>query len=151
MGLGPDGGHALVADDVAGDLVVSSRLTIPADELSWRFSRSAGPGGQSVNTTDSRVELRWDARASRALDETRLARLLRRHPDGVVVVTASEQRSQWQNRRSARQRMAETVRRAVAAPPPSRRPTRPSRAAVERRLESKRRRSVLKQWRREPS
>jgi ribosome-associated protein len=151
MGLGPDGGHALVADDVAGDLVVSSRLTIPADELNWRFSRSAGPGGQSVNTTDSRVELRWDARASRALDETRLARLLRRHPDGVVVVTASEQRSQWQNRRSARQRMAETVRRAVAAPPPSRRPTRPSRAAVERRLESKRRRSVLKQWRREPS
>jgi ribosome-associated protein len=140
-----------VAQDVAGDLVVSSRLTIPADELVWRFSRSSGPGGQSVNTTDSRVWLAWDARASRAIDDVRLARLLGRHPDGVITVTASEQRSQWQNRRAARDRLADVVRRAVAAPPPSRRPTRPTRAAVERRLESKRRRSAVKQQRRDPS
>jgi ribosome-associated protein len=94
--------------------------------------------------------LGWDARASRVLDRVALERLLRRHPDGVVTVSAAEQRSQWQNRRTARTRLAEAVRRAVAAPPPSRRPTRPSRAAVERRLESKRRRSRLKQQRREP-
>jgi ribosome-associated protein len=81
----------------------------------------------------------------------RLARLLGRHPDGVIVVTATEQRSQWQNRRAARDRLADLVRRAVAAPPPSRRPTRPTRAAVERRLESKRRRSAVKQQRRDPS
>lgn len=139
-----------MAEDVADDLVVSHRLTIPADELRWRFSRGSGPGGQSVNTTDSRVELTWDARASRSLDPVGLERLLRRYPDGVVTVRATEQRSQWQNRRTARSRLAEAVRRAVATPPPARRPTRPSRAAVERRLANKRRRSQLKAQRREP-
>jgi ribosome-associated protein len=141
----------VVVDDVSGDLVVDHRLTIPAAELRWRFSRSSGPGGQSVNTTDSRVELWWDAGASRVLGERDRQRLLRRHPDGLVTVTAAEQRSQWQNRRTARGRLAEAVRRATASPPPRRRPTRPSRASVERRLTAKRHRGEVKRRRRDPS
>lgn len=137
-------------DDVAGDLVVSRRLTIPAHELEWRFSRSSGPGGQSVNTTDSRVELRWDAGRSTVLPTSLRDRLLARHPSGVLGVRAAEQRSQWQNRRAARSRMAALVREAVAPPPTVRRATRPSRAAVERRLDAKRRRGETKRLRRRP-
>jgi ribosome-associated protein len=137
----------LVADDVYGDLRVSAGLVIPEAELMWVFSRSSGPGGQSVNTTDSRVQLGWDAGRSGVLSATRRTRLLERVPDGVVWVSASEHRSQWQNRRSAREKLAAAVRAAVAAPPPSRRPTRPSRGAVERRLAAKRRRGELKRRR----
>ena len=134
--------------DVGDDLVVSRRVTIPAGELTWHFSRSSGPGGQSVNTTDSRVELRWDGARSRVLSAAQRARLLARIPDGLVVVVASDHRSQWQNRRLARERLAERVRTAVAPPPPTRRPTRPSRASVERRLRAKRRRGEVKRGRR---
>jgi ribosome-associated protein len=134
--------------DVGDDLVVSRRVTIPAGELTWHFSRSSGPGGQSVNTTDSKVELRWDGARSRALSPTQRARLLSRIPQGLVVVVASDHRSQWQNRRLARERLAERVRTAVAPPPPTRRPTRPSRASVERRLRAKRRRGEVKRGRR---
>lgn len=137
-----------MAYDVAGDLPVHGGLVIPADELQWRFSRSSGPGGQSVNTTDSRVELVWDGAASRALSTVQRDRLLARWPEGTVTVTASQHRSQWQNRRLARKRLAETIRRAVAAPPPRRRATRPSRASVERRLSAKRRRAETKRLRR---
>lgn len=130
------------------DLVVGGRLVIPANELRWQFSRGSGPGGQSVNTTDSRVELRWDAGSSRALTAAQRHRLTRRWPTGVVTVTASEQRSQWQNRRVALQRLAEEVRRSIASPPAPRRPTRPSRASVERRLTAKRHRAQTKRLRR---
>jgi ribosome-associated protein len=141
--------RGVVVDDVSGDLVVDGRLTIPAAELRWRFSRSSGPGGQSVNTTDSRVELSWNARSSPVLGDRDKRRLLRRHPDGLLTVTAAEHRSQWQNRRAARARLAEAVRRATASPPPARRPTRPSRASVERRLTAKRHRGEIKRGRRD--
>lgn len=133
---------------MSGDLVVSRSLVIPERELRWRFSRSSGPGGQSVNTTDSRVELTWDPRTSRALTGPLRDRLRHRLPDGPIVVTASAQRSQWQNRRDARARLADLLRSVTAAPPPVRRPTRPSRAATERRLAAKRRRSQVKRLRR---
>ncbi len=137
-----------MSGDVGGDLVVSRAVTIPADELTWHFSRSSGPGGQSVNTTDSKVELRWDGSRSRALTPAQRGRLRSRIPDGLVVVVASDHRSQWQNRRLARVRLADKVRAAVAAPPPTRRPTRPSRASVERRLRAKRMRGEVKRARR---
>src|SRR5438445_8375540 len=86
---------------------------IPADELSWRFSRSSGPGGQSVNTTDSRVELSWDVAASTALSESQRARLLSRLGgrlvDGVLTISASEHRAQLRNRVAARERLAALI------------------------------------------
>ncbi|MCU1657047.1 MAG: peptide chain release factor 1 [Pseudonocardiales bacterium] len=123
-------------------------LVIPEGELVERFSRSSGPGGQSVNTTDSRVELRWDIAASSALGEPQRARLLdrlqARITDGVLTVVSSEHRSQLQNRTAARARMANLITDALAPPPPARRPTRPSRAAKQRRLDAKRQRGELK-------
>jgi ribosome-associated protein len=125
---------------------------IPQEELSWRFSRSSGPGGQSVNTTDSRVELSYDLAASDALGPVLKERALRaladRLVDGVITVTASEHRSQLRNRQAAASRLAALLTAATAPPPPVRRPTRPSRAARERRLAEKQRRSELKRLRR---
>ena len=125
---------------------------IPQEELSWRFSRSSGPGGQSVNTTDSRVELSYDLAASDALDpvlKERASRALAdRLVDGVITVTASEHRSQLRNRQAAASRLAALLMEATAPPPAARRPTRPSRAARERRLAEKQRRSELKRLRR---
>jgi ribosome-associated protein len=130
------------------DLKLSDTLTIPASELEWRFSRSSGPGGQGVNTTDSRVELVFDLAGSRVLGERlrqrALARLASRLVDGAVVISASEHRSQWQNRMAAQRRLGELLREAIAPPPPPRRATRPSRGAVERRLRAKRQRSAIK-------
>ncbi|MGB9372887.1 MAG: alternative ribosome rescue aminoacyl-tRNA hydrolase ArfB [Jiangellales bacterium] len=137
-----------MADDVASDLTVTTRLVIPQAELQWRFSRSSGPGGQSVNTTDSRVQLGWDAGRSDVLSPAQRARLLEHVPDGVIWVVASEHRSQWQNRRAARQKLAALVRAVVLTRPRARRPTRPSRSAVERRLGAKHRRGDLKRQRR---
>lgn len=141
-----------MGDDVSGDLVVSRRVSIPERELRWRFSRSSGPGGQSVNTTDSRVELRWDVAASTALTTAQRDRLRdqlggRLH-DGVVGVFAAEHRSQWQNRRRAREKLAALVREALADPPARRRPTRPSRGSKERRLAAKKHRGEVKRQRR---
>jgi ribosome-associated protein len=127
---------------------------IPADELGWRFSRSGGPGGQSVNTTDSRVELSIDLRTCSLPDRLReraLARLAGRLVDGVLTVTASEYRSQHRNRQAARARMGELLTEASAPPPPKRRPTKPSRAARERRIAGKRRRAEIKALRRRPT
>jgi len=125
---------------------------IPQEELSWRFSRSSGPGGQSVNTTDSRAELSYDLAASDALDPVLKERALRaladRLVDGVITVTASEHRSQLRNRQAAASRLAALLTEATAPPPAARRPTRPSRAARERRLAEKQRRSELKRLRR---
>jgi ribosome-associated protein len=138
---------------VAEDLHVRSGVVVPAAELRWRFSRSSGPGGQGVNTTDSRVELSLDVASTSALGpvlrERALDRLAPRLVDGVLTVVASEQRSQLQNRRIARARLAALLRQAVAAPQRPRQATRPTRASVERRLEAKRRRARTKRTRRE--
>jgi ribosome-associated protein len=129
-------------------------LVVPAAELIERFSRSSGPGGQGVNTTDSRVELRWDLAASTALTDVQrtqlIERLGRRVVDGAVVLVASEHRSQRQNRTAARARLGALLAAALTPPAPVRRPTRPSRAARERRLDSKRRRGDLKAGRGRP-
>lgn len=128
-------------------------VVIPDDELRWRFSRSSGPGGQSVNTSDSRVELSYDlARGSlpRHLRERALERLAGRLVDGVLTVAASEYRSQHRNREAARARLAELLTEATAPPPPRRRPTKPSRGAKERRLAGKKRRGETKALRRRP-
>ncbi|MGI8899383.1 MAG: alternative ribosome rescue aminoacyl-tRNA hydrolase ArfB [Nocardioides sp.] len=129
-------------------------VEIPADALHWRFSRSSGPGGQSVNTSDSRVELSLDLDAARLPDHLRIraaARLTGRLADGVLTVTASEYRSQHRNREAARTRMAELLVEATAPPPPRRRPTKPSRGAKERRLTDKSQRGRTKALRRRPS
>lgn len=124
---------------------------MPEAELSWRFSRSSGPGGQSVNTTDSRAELSFDVGRAASLPEhlraRALARLAHRLVGGVLTVTASEQRSQLQNREAAQRRLAQLLREAVAAPPKVRRPTRPTRGSQERRLAGKKRRSDVKRGR----
>jgi ribosome-associated protein len=137
---------------VADDLRVNSWLVIPAGELRERFSRSSGPGGQSVNTTDSRAELSFDIQRSPSLSERdrqrALARLASRLSDGVLTVAAETERSQLMNREAARGRLAATLRAALAPPPPPRVPTKPTRGAQERRLAAKRRRAQLKRDRR---
>jgi ribosome-associated protein len=129
-------------------------VEVPASELGWRFSRSSGPGGQSVNTADSRVELSFDVRRSTALpDRVRdrlLQRLSHRLVDGVLTIAASEYRSQHRNREAARARLAELLAEASAPPAPRRRPTRPTRGSQERRLAGKKRRSSTKAMRRPP-
>jgi ribosome-associated protein len=135
-------------------ITVRPGVVIPERELAWRFSRSSGPGGQSVNTTDSRVELSLDVVNTTALSarlrERALERLADRLVDGVLTVSASEHRSQLRNRQAAEERLAETLRSAIAPPPRKRRPTKPTKASVERRLGDKRRRSDVKQTRRRP-
>lgn len=148
------------ADAGVGDLVVAparglpAGLTIPAGELTERFSRSSGPGGQSVNTTDSRVELSWDIAGSEVLTDEQRARLVDRLAGrlvaGVLTIAASEQRSQLLNRKAARARLQHLVTVGLAPAPPARRATRPSRAARARRVEDKRRRGDLKAGRRNP-
>ncbi|MEX1323886.1 MAG: alternative ribosome rescue aminoacyl-tRNA hydrolase ArfB [Synechococcaceae cyanobacterium] len=133
------------------DLRLGEGLCIPAAELQWRFSRSAGPGGQNVNTTDSRVELVFSLARSRALPPKLRARALERLGprlvDGALVIAASEHRSQWRNRVAARRRLLALLQEALRPPPPPRRATRPTRAAVERRLAAKQRRGALKRGR----
>jgi ribosome-associated protein len=132
--------------------VIVRGTVIPLEELTWRFSRSPGPGGQSVNTTDSRVELSYDLAGSDALPPTlkerALSALQGRMAGGVITVTASENRSQLRNREAAAARMSALLTDATAPPPKPRRPTRPSRAARERRLADKQRRSEIKRLRR---
>jgi ribosome-associated protein len=137
---------------VSDDLRVNGWLLIPATELHERFSRSSGPGGQSVNTADSRVELSFDVAGSAVLPEwardRMTERLAGRLAGGVLTVTASEQRSQLANRQAARARLAALLREAAAPPQRPRVPTRPGRAANERRLEAKRNRAAIKRGRR---
>lgn len=131
--------------------MVSPRVTVPEAELRWRFSRSSGPGGQSVNTSDSRAELSYDVATSTALPDDLRARALERLGsrlvDGVLTVAASEHRSQLQNREAAEARLVELLQEAIAPPPPPRRPTRPTRGSKERRLEGKKHRSEIKRGR----
>jgi ribosome-associated protein len=122
-------------------------LLVPGAELSERFSRSSGPGGQSVNTTDSRVELVFDVTGSTVLDEDQKARATRNLGSSQVTITASEHRSQHRNRAAARERLVERLREALAPPPLPRVPTKPTRGSQRRRLEGKKRRSQVKSLR----
>ena len=133
---------------------VTPEIAIPVAELEFRASRASGPGGQGVNTTDSRVELRFDVAGSPSLSPAARERALRRlgprlDASGVLRVVAQAQRSQLANRRAAVERFAELLAAALATPRP-RRPTRPSRAAAARRVESKRRRAATKRLRGRP-
>ncbi|GAA3880572.1 alternative ribosome rescue aminoacyl-tRNA hydrolase ArfB [Saccharothrix violaceirubra] len=134
------------------DLTVTRTLVVPAAELSERFSRSSGPGGQGVNTTDSRVELSFDLARSPSVPEWLRARMLGRLSgrlvDGVLTVAASEHRAQLQNRGAARERLARLLRDAAAAPAPVRRATKPTKGSQERRIAEKKRRARTKQTRR---
>lgn len=139
-------------DDPFGDLEVSDRLVVPAAALSWRFSRSSGPGGQGVNTADSRVELSVRPLELPGLTDAQRARLgtrlASRLVDGVLTVVASEHRQQLRNRQAARDRLAAVLRAGLAPAPPARRRTRPTRASQERRIQAKKQRGELKRSRR---
>jgi ribosome-associated protein len=136
-------------------LRVAAGVTIPESELSWRFSRSSGPGGQGVNTADSRVELVWDAAGSAALSPVQRERLLERLSGrlvgGVLTIAASEHRAQLRNRDAARDRLVAVVSDALRPPSPTRRATKPTRGAKERRLKAKQHRTDVKQLRRRPT
>ena len=126
----------------------------PESELSWRFSRSSGPGGQGVNTTDSRVELSFDVARSPSLPEhlraRALSRLHGRLVDGVLTIVATEHRSQLRNRDAARNRLVAAQQAALAPDPPARRPTRPTAGSRRRRLDAKAHRGELKRLRGRP-
>jgi ribosome-associated protein len=129
-------------------LDVSRALTIPRAELTERFSRSSGPGGQGVNTTDSRVELSWDIARSAVLSDTQRERLTERLAgrlvDGVLTVVASEHREQRRNRDAAATRL---VADGLAPGPRTRKATRATRGSKERRLTAKKQRSATKKLR----
>jgi ribosome-associated protein len=139
-------------DDASGDLAVTGSFVVPAGALSWRFSRSSGPGGQGVNTADSRVELSVAPLGLPGLTEPQRARLAARLGsrlvDGVLTIAASEHRQQLRNRQAARERLAAVLRAALAPPPASRRRTKPTRGSQERRIEAKKQRGQLKKQRR---
>lgn len=137
----PDCRRADYTPLVEADLPIDAVLTIPGEELRVSTSRSGGPGGQGVNTTDSRVTLRWNVRTSPTLgDEARMNLVTRLGPrltlDGDVMVSVSDERSQLSNRETARERLAALVR-AARIVQKARRPTRPSRGSKERRLTAK--------------
>jgi ribosome-associated protein len=133
--------------------VIRGSVTLPEAELVWRFTRSSGPGGQHVNTSDTQVELRFDLATTRALPQVWKERALKRLEGtariagGVVVVRASEHRSQWRNREAAAARMAALLAEATAPPPPARRRKKVPRGVVERRLRQKKQRGDLKRGR----
>ena len=131
--------------------MTARRVRIPDDELNWKFTRSSGPGGQHVNTSDTRVELRWSLDRTRVLDEAEKLRvrerLRSRLRDGTITVVSSQYRSQHRNRETARARLIDLVEAAIT-PAKRRRPTRVSKAADQRRLDAKRRRGDIKRQRR---
>ena len=140
------------SDDAFGDLPVVGDLVVPESGLAWRFSRSSGPGGQGVNTADSRVELSVRPLETPGLTEHQRARLAarlgNRLVDGVLTIAASEHRQQLRNREAARARLAAVLRAALAPPAPPRRRTKPTRGSKERRIEAKKQRGQLKKQRR---
>jgi ribosome-associated protein len=136
------------------DLPINETLVIPARELRESFARSGGPGGQNVNKVETKAELRWTPGESAALSEANRAWLLRRlasrlTAQGELLITSTRTRDQSRNREDARDKMAELVRRALLRPK-RRKKTRPSKGAVEGRLEEKKRRSDSKQKRQSP-
>jgi ribosome-associated protein len=130
-------------------LRVTASVVVPAHELEWRFGPSGGPGGQHANRAHTRAEVRFDVRSSSALSDAQRARLLARLGD-TVIVSADDERSQLRNRRLALDRLRRRLADALKVDPP-RRPTRPSRGSVERRLDAKRRQADRKRDRRRPS
>jgi ribosome-associated protein len=139
---------------MSGPLFIRGSVAVPEAELMWRFSRSSGPGGQHVNTSDSRAELRFDLAGTPSLPavwkQRALERLSGRLTDGVLTVTASEHRSQWRNRETAAARMAALLADATAPPPRPRRPTRVPRSVNEHRLRAKKQRGMTKRGRSSP-
>ncbi len=133
---------------VAEELRVSPTCRIPVEELEWRFSASGGPGGQHVNTSNTKAEVRFDIAASPSLGPGQRARLLERLGP-VVRVVASDERSQARNRQLALERLRVRLADALHVEPP-RRPTRPSRSAREKRMGAKRRRGDIKRGRGRP-
>ena len=136
------------------DIRLPYGVVVPAKELDLKAAKAGGPGGQSVNTTDSKVELRWDVRGSSALSSTQRDRLLERlgprlTNDGVLLLSGSEHKSQQRNREAVLARFGAIVGDALA-PPRQRRRTRPSRGAKQRRLDAKKRRAEVKKLRRPP-
>ncbi|WP_190083906.1 alternative ribosome rescue aminoacyl-tRNA hydrolase ArfB [Streptomyces longisporoflavus] len=136
---------------MSGPYVIRGSVSLPEAELMWRFSRSSGPGGQHVNTSDSQVELRFDLANTESLPpvwkERALERLANRLVGGVVSVRASEHRSQWRNREMAATRLASLLAEATAPPPRPRRATKIPRGINERRLREKKQRSQTKRGR----
>ncbi len=136
---------------MSGSHVIRGSVSLPEAELMWRFSRSSGPGGQHVNTSDSKVELSFDLAKTEALPavwkQRALERLAGRLVDGVVTVRSSEHRSQWRNREAAAVRLTALLAEATAPPPKPRKPTRIPRGINERRLRQKKQRSETKQGR----
>jgi len=137
---------------MSGPLVIRGSVSVPEAELLWRFSRSSGPGGQHVNTSDSQVELRFDLANTEALPpvwkQRALERLAGRLTGGVLTVRASEHRSQWRNRETAAARLSAILAQATAPPPKARRPTKIPRGINERRLRRKKERGETKRGRR---
>jgi len=136
---------------MADDIIINDRITLPAAELSFTTSRSSGPGGQHVNTTDSRVQLRWNLEKSAVFTDTEKAHLRRglqsRLTEGGDLILASDaHRSQRRNREEVAQRLAALIRENLTPPKP-RRKTKPTRASKERRLEDKKRRAKVKKGR----
>jgi ribosome-associated protein len=127
---------------------VTPSLSIPRSEVELRFSRSSGPGGQHAHKTDTRVEAVFDVEASAALSDAQKRRVVERLGP-VVRAVAQDERSQWRNRELALERLADALREALRVQR-RRRPTRPTKAAVEKRLDEKRRRSATKRLRRPP-
>ena len=134
-----------------GDLHVSAAVVIPAAELQWRFSRSSGPGGQNVNKVETAVELGFDLEGTGAFGPFQKQRLLERLGSrcvaGCLRVAVSEHRSQYQNRQLALQRLGDLLREGLKPPPKLRKPTKPTRGAVKRRVDAKKQKSQVKQAR----
>jgi ribosome-associated protein len=134
-----------MADD---PIRVTRSVSIPHSEIELRFSRSSGPGGQHAQKSDTRVEAVFDVEGSAALSDTQKRRVVSR-VGPIIRAVAQDERSQWRNRELALERLAETLHEALRVER-RRRPTKPTKAAVERRLEQKRRRSTTKRLRRPP-
>jgi ribosome-associated protein len=136
---------------MSGPIRVRGSVVVPDSELGWRFSRSSGPGGQHVNTSDSAAELLFDLARSESLPEVykdrALQRLAGRLVNGVITIRSDEHRSQLRNREAAKARLSALLAEATAPPPKARRPTKPSRRVQARRVEGKRRRGQIKRGR----
>ncbi len=132
----------------SSNLRINSRIIIPSSELQWRFSRSSGPGGQNVNTTDSRVELLFNIQASSSLGDFRkkqlLEKLSKKLARGWLRVVAAEERSQYLNKKSALVRMRNIIIEGLKSPPKPRAITKPTKASERRRIHKKKHRGEVK-------